>query len=85
MGWLSSTPKAAPPEASKDGGFIAPDRSTRQRCWEGRDSFFKCLDENGIIDSVKEHEKASKLCSPELKAFEGACADSWVSRTNKDG
>lgn len=80
MGWFSSTPKPAAPEPSQDGGYIAPDRSAREQCWHGRDSFFKCLDANGIIDSVKEDERARKLCAPELKAFESACADSWVSR-----
>jgi cytochrome c oxidase assembly factor 6 len=86
MGWFSnspSTPKPPPPESSKDGGFIAPDRSSRQKCWDGRDAFFKCLDDNGIIDSVKEGEKAKSVCPAELKAFEGVCAESWVTYFKK--
>lgn len=81
MGWFSSDSKPAPPapEPSKDGGYIAPDRSARAQCWEGRDSFFQCLDRNGIIDSVKENAKAEQLCAPELREFEKACASSWVS------
>ena len=78
MGWFSSGPAHAAPEPSKDGGFIAPDRSARQQCWEGRDAFFQCLDRNGIIDSVKEDAKTRKACAPELQAFEGARAESWV-------
>ena len=57
---------------------IAPDRSARQMCWDGRDSFFQCLERHGIVDSVREDEKAKKLCAPELKEFEKYCASSWV-------
>ncbi|KAK5114708.1 hypothetical protein LTR62_002282 [Meristemomyces frigidus] len=84
MGWLSSDKTIAlAPEASQDGGYIAPDRSARQMCWDGRDSFFQCLERNGIIDSVKEDEKAKKLCAPELKEFEKYCASSWVTYFKK--
>lgn len=82
MGWFSSSnPAEKVPEAqpSSDGGFIAPDRSARAQCWEGRDSFFRCLDRVGIIDSVKEDEKARQSCMPELREFEKACQGSWVS------
>lgn len=83
MSWFGSGSNGKPAptaaEASQDGGFIAPDRTSRQQCWDGRDSFFQCLDRNGIIDSVKEDEKARKLCAPELKEFEKYCASSWVS------
>ncbi|KAK3677274.1 hypothetical protein LTR78_002812 [Recurvomyces mirabilis] len=84
MGWLSSDKSAvSAPEASQDGGYIAPDRSARQMCWDGRDSFFQCLERNGIVDSVKEDEKAKKMCSPELKEFEKHCASSWVTYFKK--
>lgn len=81
MGWFGSneaqtTPPA--PEPSKDGGYIAPDRTARAQCWEGRDSFFRCLDRNGIVDSVKDDEKARQACAEELKEFEKGCASSWV-------
>lgn len=76
----SSQPSPPQPEPSRDGGYVAPDRSARAVCWEGRDSFFKCLDRNSIIDSVKEDEKAKTVCAPELKKFEEACAASWVGR-----
>ena len=83
MGWFGSSdggsqPSPTAPEPSKDGGYIAPDRSARAVCWEGRDSFFQCLERNGIVDSVKEDEKARQVCAPELKGFEKACASSWV-------
>lgn len=80
MGWFSSSePTAtASPKATEDGGFIAPDRSARQHCWDGRDAFFRCLDRNGIIDSVKQADKAAAACPKELQQFEKACASSWV-------
>lgn len=81
MGWFGLTKdKTSPadPEPSNDGGYIAPDRSSRAHCWEMRDEFFRCLDRNDILDSVKEDEKARKACAPELKEFEKACASSWV-------
>jgi len=86
MGWFSTGNSQAappPPEPSQDGGFIAPDRSARAVCWEGRDNFFKCLDRNGIVDSVKEDEKARQACAPELAQFEKACASSWVTYFKK--
>jgi hypothetical protein len=80
MGWFTSDNQAvAPtPEASKDGGYIAPDRTARAQCWQGRDTFFKCLDKHGIVDSVKDDGKARELCAPELREFEKTCASSWV-------
>ncbi|CAK3964304.1 related to Cytochrome c oxidase subunit 6B new16 [Lecanosticta acicola] len=83
MVWFSSSPSQAAPEPSRDGGFIAPDRTARQQCWDGRDNFFKCLDKVGIIDSVKEDDRAKKSCAPELKEFEKACAESWVTYFKK--
>lgn len=86
MGWFTSTtssPKPPPPSPSQDGGYIAPDRTARQQCWDGRDAFFKCLEQHDIIDSVKEDEKARKLCPAELRAFEGVCAESWVTYFKK--
>jgi cytochrome c oxidase assembly factor 6 len=82
MSWFggsSAPPAPPPPAASKDGGFIAPDRTARAQCWDGRDSFFKCLDRHSIIDSVREDKKAKEVCAPELREFESACASSWVS------
>lgn len=79
MGWFSSAPAAPPPpKPSNDGGFIAPDRSARAHCWEGRDAFFKCLDRNNVVDSVKDDAKARAECGKELEGFEKNCASSWV-------
>lgn len=87
MGWSfssSANQSASPvPTPSNDGAYIAPDRVARAQCWEGRDSFFTCLDKHGVIDSVKEKDKAARLCAPELKEFERACASSWVAYFKK--
>lgn len=79
MGWLpwsSSSSDDAP--KSSDGGRIAPDRSSRERCWEGRDRFFACLDKNDILDAVRDERNARGKCGKELEEFEGACAKAWV-------
>ncbi|TKA74942.1 hypothetical protein B0A55_04949 [Friedmanniomyces simplex] len=79
----TAKPTPAAPTPSQDGGYIAPDRTGRQRCWDGRDSFFQCLEKNDIVDSVKEDAKARKLCAPELGEFERVCASSWVTYFKK--
>jgi len=66
-----------------DGGYTAPDRKERALCWEGRDAFFQCLDQNGIIDSIRGDEKAKKACPKELQMFEKNCAESWVTYFKK--
>ncbi|EMD00071.1 hypothetical protein BAUCODRAFT_63959 [Baudoinia panamericana UAMH 10762] len=83
VGSNNKQPTPSTPEPSKDGGYIAPDRSARAQCWEGRDTFFKCLDKHGIVDSVKEDEKARQACAPELAEFEKCCASSWVTYFKK--
>ncbi|PLB53057.1 hypothetical protein P170DRAFT_434782 [Aspergillus steynii IBT 23096] len=78
MGWLpwsSDSPDA--PKAS-DGGRIAPDRSSRKRCWEGRDLFFSCLDDNNILDAIKDDKEARRKCGKEIAEFETACSRTWV-------
>lgn len=78
--WFSSSkPESPAPQPSNDGGYIAPDRSTRAQCYEGRDRFFECLDRNDILDSQKDDDKSRKQCPTELKEFERVCPASWVS------
>src|SRR5947199_9828081 len=82
MGLFSSSPASpAAPKISTDGAPIAPDRTQRAKCWEARDAYFRCLDKNGIVDSIGEKDKAEKNCSYEGRAFETNCASSWVSWT----
>ncbi|EAW09551.1 cytochrome c oxidase subunit 6B family protein [Aspergillus clavatus NRRL 1] len=77
MGWLPWSSDSTTPKAS-DGGRIAPDRTSREKCWEGRDNFFACLDKNEIVDSIKEDKEVRRKCGKELAEFEGACAKAWV-------
>ncbi|EER23222.1 hypothetical protein D8B26_001304 [Coccidioides posadasii str. Silveira] len=76
MGWFSSSSDA--PQKASDGGKIAPDRSSRDKCYKGRDLFFKCLDQNGIIDAIKKDGEARAKCAKELQEFENACSATWV-------
>ncbi|KAH9905766.1 oxidoreductase-like protein [Xylariomycetidae sp. FL2044] len=61
-------------------GARAPDRTERKQCWNARDNFYKCLDNNDVIDSLNGEgkKKADKLCAQENKAFEDNCATAWV-------
>ena len=76
MGWFSWF--SSDESKSSDGGRIAPDRSSRERCWEGRDRFFACLDRNNILDAVKDDKEARRNCGKEVEEFEGACVKAWV-------
>ena len=78
MGLFSSTPTHSSPVPSSDGAYEAPDRTARSQCWEARDSFFACLDRAGIIDSIKESDRAQATCGEEAKALSRDCASSWV-------
>ncbi|PLN80457.1 cytochrome oxidase c subunit VIb-domain-containing protein [Aspergillus taichungensis] len=78
MGWLPWSSSSTDPSKASDGGRIAPDRTSRERCWEGRDKFFACLDNNNILDAIKNEKEAQSKCGSELAEFEGACAKAWV-------
>lgn len=76
MGWFSWF--SSDDTKSSDGGRIAPGRSSRERCWQGRDRFFACLDKHDILNSIKEDGEARRKCGKEIAEFEGACAKAWV-------
>ncbi len=76
--FASSTPSPSSPKPSSDGAFIAPDRTSRAKCYEARDAFFQCLDNNGILDAIKDEDKARKECGDVEKVFGRECAGSWV-------
>ncbi|KAA8646085.1 hypothetical protein EYZ11_003737 [Aspergillus tanneri] len=78
MGWFPWSSSDSARKNASDGGRIAPDRSSRQRCWEGRDLFFSCLDENNIIDAIKDDKEARRKCGKEIAEFESACSKTWV-------
>ena len=72
----ASNPSA--PTKTSDGAFIAPDRTSRAKCYEARDAFFKCLDKAEILDSLAEEEKAGKACGGLDREMGRECAASWV-------
>ena len=81
MSWWSSV-KAPSPRPSSDGGFEAPSRTDRAKCWAARDAFFACLDKHGIIDSIQEREAAGKACGGPETTLKSECASSWVNVTD---
>jgi hypothetical protein len=88
LDWITGSAPAQPVSTaprSTDGGFVAPDRSKREVCYESRDIFFKCLDKNDILDAIKEDEKARQVCPEEVTAYERDCARSWVSTASNTG
>lgn len=80
MSWFSFGSSSAGPQSAKasDGGRIAPDRSSREVCYQGRDLFFSCLDRNDILDAIKHDSEARKKCGKEIAEFETACSKAWV-------
>ncbi|XP_060099034.1 cytochrome c oxidase assembly factor 6 homolog [Heteronotia binoei] len=52
----------------------APSMKERQACWEARDKFWKCLDEN--------MEDTSK-CDKSRSSFESLCPQQWVKYFNR--
>lgn len=76
MGWLPWSSEST--NTASDGGRIAPDRTSRQRCYEGRDMFFTCLDRNDILDAIKDDKEARRKCGKEIAEFETACSRAWV-------
>lgn len=71
-------PSHASPTPSPDGAFEAPDRQSRAHCWRARDDFFACLERNGIIDGIREKDRAEGACGSEGKGLDRECAASWV-------
>ena len=76
FGSSSSTP---PPASTPT---EAPNREQRKHCWESRDTYFSCLDKNGITlagavgAGVVEGEDK---CKVEKGNYERHCGKSWVS------
>lgn len=64
MGWFgNSAPE--PTAVSREG---------RKHCWDNRDTYFKCLDNAGILKPGDE----GKACASEKVAYGKNCAKSWV-------
>lgn len=51
-------------------------KSGREKCWQARDAFYKCVEDAGVTYTV-EGPVPSK-CREARAAFEAACKGSWV-------
>lgn len=49
--------------------MAAPTKDEREKCWNARDSLWKCLDENNDDESK---------CTKFRKAFQKHCSKQWV-------
>ncbi|KAF6012237.1 hypothetical protein HII12_002390 [Brettanomyces bruxellensis] len=58
----------------------APNRKSREQCWESRDIFFKCLDNIKVIDPLdpEKGQEIKKNCGKEDQQFQKDCVASWV-------
>ncbi|CAK9437615.1 uncharacterized protein LODBEIA_P19930 [Lodderomyces beijingensis] len=59
---------------------VAPDKASRRKCWDSRDRFFQCLNDNHIDNSLDPAElpKVNEKCAALKKQFESDCIDTWV-------
>lgn len=69
MGWLSWFSSQPDPSSTQ-----APDRSQRKVCWDARDAYFLCLDQNNVLKPGQEQG----VCSKQKRVYEAKCAKSWV-------
>ncbi|KAL0945355.1 hypothetical protein HGRIS_000853 [Hohenbuehelia grisea] len=65
--------------SSKPQQEAQPTRQERQKCWEGRDAYFACLDRVGVLKAGDE----GNACQAEDKLYQENCAKSWVAYFNQ--
>lgn len=51
-------------------------RSGREKCWQARDAFYKCVEDAGVTYTVETPTPAQ--CKAARAAYEAACKASWV-------
>ncbi|XP_041981531.1 cytochrome c oxidase assembly factor 6 homolog [Aricia agestis] len=56
-----------------------PDKKQRKICWDARDKYWECLDEQNIKDS----SETPKVCSALRKVFENSCPSKWVTHFDR--
>lgn len=74
MNWISSLFSSKPDQRSAS--TDPPDRAQRKACWDTRDAYFACLDQNNVL---KPGQESGNICSKEKRNYEASCAKSWVS------
>lgn len=57
-----------------------PKREQRKKCWQARDNFFACLDEQNIVNPLDPAKAADvkKYCGKQDVEFGKECIASWV-------
>lgn len=50
-----------------------PTREERAKCWDARDHYWQCLDENNLPDAAK-----NGPCVEFRKIYEKSCSAQWV-------
>lgn len=55
-----------------------PDKSKRQKCWDARDEYWKCLDKNSPDYSATSGQEGPSECLKLRKLFETGCPAQWV-------
>lgn len=56
-----------------------PDREQRKTCWDSRDRYWECLDNQNIKDSSVKPKECLEL----RKLFEKSCPTQWVSHFDR--
>jgi cytochrome c oxidase assembly factor 6 len=79
MGWLPSFGGSKPEEKPVDAVYEPPMRNKRDKCYAARDAFFTCLEQNNILDAIKDEDKSKAACGALNQEFERNCATAWVS------
>ncbi|KAF2501796.1 hypothetical protein BU16DRAFT_522687 [Lophium mytilinum] len=78
MGWIPSISGSKPEEKAADKPYEPPMRSKRDKCYAARDAFFNCLEQNNILDAIKDQDKSKVVCGAQNQQFEQNCATAWV-------
>lgn len=60
-----------------------PNKEKRQQCWDARDTYFKCLDENAPEYSTTGGQPEPIVCEKLRKLFESSCPAQWVTHFNR--
>ncbi|XP_072946608.1 cytochrome c oxidase assembly factor 6 homolog isoform X2 [Epargyreus clarus] len=56
-----------------------PDKAQRKTCWDARDRYWECLDDENIKDS----SLIPKVCAELRRAFEKSCPSKWVTHFDR--
>lgn len=56
-----------------------PDKQTRKVCWDSRDRYWACLDDQNVEDS----SERPKACAELRRVFENSCPSQWVTHFDR--